>query len=93
LVVKLLDVNHGRGISFNLKTIVEIKEAFVEAIKVSRYVLLEHYVIGFDHRMLVVYGKLIAVAKRVPGDVVGDCKHTIAELVERVNQDPRRGIG
>ncbi|MWX48774.1 cyanophycin synthetase family protein, partial [Francisella tularensis] len=78
LVVKPLDGNHGRGISINLKTIEEIKEAFVEANKVSRYVLLEQYVIGFDHRMLVVDGKLIAVAKRVPGHVVGDGKHTIA---------------
>ena len=93
LVVKPLDGNHGRGISINLKTIEEIKEAFVEANKVSRYVLLEQYITGFDHRMLVVDGKLIAVAKRVPGHVIGDGKHTIAELVEIVNQDPRRGIG
>ncbi|MDE5022731.1 hypothetical protein NAI81_09905, partial [Francisella tularensis subsp. holarctica] len=70
-----------------------IKEAFVEANKVSRYLLLEQYVIGFYHRMLVVDGKLIAVAKRVPGHVVVDGKHTIAELVEIVNQDPLRGIG
>ncbi|MDE4967863.1 hypothetical protein, partial [Francisella tularensis] len=63
LVFKPLDGNHGRGISINLKTLEEIKEAFVEANKVSRYVLLEQYVLGFDHRMLVVDGKLIAVAK------------------------------
>jgi cyanophycin synthetase len=43
--------------------------------------------------MLVVNGELVAVAKRVPGHVVGDGKHTIAELVDIVNQDPRRGIG
>ncbi|GAB4222082.1 MAG: cyanophycin synthetase [Francisella sp.] len=93
LVVKPLDGNHGRGISINLKTIEEIKQAFAEAKKVSRYVLIEQYVTGFDHRMLVVDGKLVAAAKRVPGHVVGDGKHTIAELVEIVNQDPRRGIG
>ena len=43
--------------------------------------------------MLVVNGELIAVAKRVPGHVVGDGKSTIAELVEQTNSDPRRGIG
>ena len=43
--------------------------------------------------MLVVNGELIAVAKRVPGHVVGDGEHTIEELVDVVNQDPRRGIG
>ncbi|MFC4891960.1 cyanophycin synthetase [Pseudofrancisella aestuarii] len=93
LVVKPLDGNHGRGISINLNTYEEIREAFVEASKVSRYVLVEQYATGFDHRMLVVNGKLVAVAKRVPGHVVGDGKSTIEELVEIVNQDPRRGIG
>lgn len=93
LVVKPLDGNHGRGISINLTTFEQIKEAFVEATKVSRYVLIERYATGFDHRMLVVNGKLIAVAKRIPGHVVGDGKHTIEELVDIVNQDPRRGVG
>ena len=93
LVVKPLDGNHGRGISINLKTMQEIKEAFVEANKVSRYVLVEQFATGFDHRMLVVDGKLVAVAKRVPGHVVGDGKHNIKELVDIVNEDPRRGVG
>src|SRR3546814_8034263 len=38
-------------------------------------------------------GELIAATKRTPGHVVGDGTHTIAELVEAVNQDPRRGVG
>jgi cyanophycin synthetase len=93
LVVKPLDGNHGRGISINLNSMEEIKDAFVEANKVSRYVLVEQYATGFDHRMLVVNGKLVAVAKRVPGHVVGDGKHTIEQLVDIVNEDPRRGVG
>ncbi|KEI35668.1 cyanophycin synthase [Francisella sp. W12-1067] len=93
LVVKPLDGNHGRGISINLTTFEQIKEAFVEASRISRYVLIEQYATGFDHRMLVVNGKLVAVAKRVPGHVIGDGKHTIEELVDIVNQDPRRGVG
>ena len=48
---------------------------------------------GFDHRMLVINGELTAVAKRVPGHVVGDGTQTIAQLVDEVNRDPRRGIG
>ena len=46
-----------------------------------------------NHRILVVNGQLIAVAERVPGRVTGDGRHTVAELVEITNQDPRRGIG
>ena len=93
VVVKPLDGNHGRGISINLMTHDQVAEAFHVAKEVSRSVIVESFLEGEDHRMLVVNGKLVAVAKRVPGHVVGDSKHTIAELVEAVNQDPRRGVG
>ncbi len=59
----------------------------------QRTVIVESHIQGYDHRMLVVNGELIAVAKRVPGHVVGDGRHTIEELVDIVNEDPRRGIG
>lgn len=93
VVVKPLDGNHGRGISINLKSEEEVAQAFHVAKEVSRSVIVESFLEGEDHRMLVINGKLVAVAKRVPGHVVGDGKHTIAELVEIVNQDPRRGVG
>jgi cyanophycin synthetase len=56
-------------------------------------VVVESYIEGFDHRLLVINGELVAAAKRIPGHVVGDGRHTVAELVDIVNQDPRRGIG
>ena len=59
----------------------------------SSAILVESFLTGFDHRMLVVDGHLVAVAKRVPGHVVGDGEHTIAQLVEIVNQDPQPGRG
>lgn len=95
VVVKPLNANHGRGVSINLNSADEIRAAFTEARKhgSGRSVLVESYITGFDHRMLVVNGELIAVAKRVPGHVVGDGKSTVEELVEQINQDPRRGIG
>ncbi len=93
VVVKPLDANHGRGVSIGLTTAEQVRIAFVEAEVHSDTVLVETCITGFDHRMLVVNGELVAVAKRVPGHVVGDGTRTIAELVEIVNQDPRRGIG
>lgn len=93
VVVKPLDGNHGRGITINIKTEEEVIEAFNVAKEVSRSVLVESFLEGEDHRMLVINGKLVAVAKRVPGHVVGDGSHTVAELVDIVNQDPRRGVG
>ncbi|WP_371170825.1 cyanophycin synthetase [Aliiroseovarius sp. 2305UL8-7] len=95
VVVKPLDANHGRGVSINLNSPDEVEAGFAEAKEHSRSraILVESFITGFDHRMLVVDNKLVAVAKRVPGHVVGDGKHSIAELVDIVNEDPRRGIG
>ena len=93
VVVKPLDANHGRGVSIGLVNADQVRTAFPVAQEHSDCVLVETFIQGFDHRMLVVNGELVAVAKRVPGHVVGDGVHTVAELIERVNADPRRGIG
>jgi cyanophycin synthetase len=95
VVVKPLDANHGRGVSINLVDGDQVSAAFDVALQSARgrSVLVESYIEGMDHRMLVVNDELVAVAKRVPGHVVGDGRHTIAELIDIVNLDPRRGIG
>jgi cyanophycin synthetase len=93
VVVKPLNANHGRGVSLNLMNTEDVEVAVGKAKEHSRSVLVEKMITGFDHRMLVVNGDLIAVAKRVPGHVIGDGTSTISELVEAVNRDPRRGIG
>lgn len=95
VVVKPLDANHGRGVSINLTQDADVEAGFAEAAlhSNSSAILIESFVSGFDHRMLVINDKLVAVAKRVPGHVVGDGKSTITQLVDIVNLDPRRGIG
>jgi len=95
VVIKPLNANHGRGVSINLTNPEQLKTAFANAQEVgtSRAIIVESYIPGLDHRMLLVNGELIAVAKRVPGHVVGDGKMTVEELVEEINSDPRRGIG
>jgi cyanophycin synthetase len=93
LVVKPLNANHGRGVTIGVRDDAGLEVAWDQARLHSRCVLLEQYIEGFDHRILVVNGEVVAVSMRVPGHVVGDGKHTIRELVEIVNQDPRRGIG
>ncbi len=95
VVIKPLDANHGRGITIdiNLDSDVEAAFRFAREKGKTRGILVESLIKGFDHRMLVVDGELVAVAKRVPGHILGDGKHSIKELVEIVNQDPRRGVG
>ena len=95
VVLKPLNANHGRGVSIHLTTDDEVRSAFDIALEqgTSKAVLVENYVSGFDHRMLVVDNELVAVAKRVPGHVTGDGRRNIAELIDEVNSDPRRGVG
>ncbi|MEM7260879.1 MAG: acetate--CoA ligase family protein, partial [Planctomycetota bacterium] len=93
VVVKPLNANHGKGVSINLSTPDEVALAFDHARKRGRTILVERFIEGFDHRLLVINGELIAASKRVPGHVVGNGKSTVEELVDETNLDPRRGIG
>ena len=95
VVVKPLDGNHGRGVGLDLRTDEDVRRALAGALQQSRRgdVVVETYVTGNDHRVLVVGGRVIAVAERVPAGVVGDGEHTVAQLVDIANADPRRGIG
>ena len=94
-VTKPIDGNHGRGVGLDLRTEPDVREGFARAIEESRRgeVVVESYVTGNDYRVLVVGGRMVAVAQRVPAHVMGDGAHTVAELVDVTNHDPRRGIG
>ncbi len=93
VVTKPFNGNHGRGISIHLMTDEEVIEGFEAAREHSRSVIVENFLSGDDHRLLVVNGELVAATRRTPGHVVGDGTSTIAQLVEQVNADPRRGVG
>jgi cyanophycin synthetase len=93
IVIKPLDGNHGRGITIDIQNKEEAEAAYDAARQVSRSIIVERYYNGRDHRVLVVDGKVVAVAERVPAHVVGDGRSTIAELIEETNKDPNRGDG
>jgi cyanophycin synthetase len=93
VVLKPLAGNHGRGVAINLRTADEVEVGFQKASEHGRTIVVESYIEGFDHRLLVINGELVAAAKRVPGHVVGDGEHSIEQLVNLVNEDPRRGVG
>jgi cyanophycin synthetase len=93
VVVKPYNGNHGRGVAINLQTAETVRTAFQVASAISRSVIVEKFVTGHDHRMLVVNSELVAVSRRLPGHVVGDGVQTIEQLVDEVNRDPRRGVG
>jgi cyanophycin synthetase len=93
VVTKPYNGNHGRGISIRLTTEEEVAHGYNVAREHSRSVVVESFLEGDDHRLLVVNGELVAATRRTPGHVVGDGEHTVAQLIDIVNQDPRRGVG
>lgn len=93
VVLKPLDGNQGKGVSLNLVTEQEVREAYHIAARYSSSVIVERYLQGRHYRLLVVGGSVVAAAERVPAHVVGDGKSTIEELIHEVNKDPRRGDG
>jgi cyanophycin synthetase len=95
VVVKPLDGNHGRGVMLDLQDADEVRAAFPVAQEESRrgWVVVETFITGKDYRVLVIGGKMVALAERVPAHVVGDGVHTVRELVDDANADPRRGVG
>lgn len=93
LAVKPYDGRQGKGVSLNITTHREVVEAFRVAREYSREVLVEETLQGRDFRVLVVDGRMIAAAERVPARVTGDGASTIAQLVEAENRNPLRGDG
>jgi cyanophycin synthetase len=93
VVTKPYNGNHGRGISIRLSSDEEVALGYAAAREHSRSVIVETFLEGDDHRLLVVNGELVAATRRTPGHVVGDGAHTVAELIDVVNRDPRRGVG
>lgn len=93
IVIKPINGNHGRGITININDWDDAVVGFEAAKKISRSVIIEKYITGDDYRLLVIDHKLVAAALRTPAHVVGDGKSTIQELIDKINEDPRRGYG
>lgn len=93
LVFKPLDGNHGKGATINVKTEEEAIAAFEYAKQYSRRIIVERFIKGHDFRVLVIDHKMVAAALRVPAHVKGDGKLTVQELIDKENEDPRRGYG
>lgn len=92
VVVKPLDANHGRGVFMDLRERELVLAAYDAAMKEGSGVLVEQFVPGHEHRLLVIGGKLAAATRGEAAVVAGDGEHTIAELIEsQINADPRRG--
>lgn len=85
--------NQGKGVTVNITDPAHVEAAFYLAREFGRSVLVEQYIKGQDHRVLVVGDKVVAVARRMPAHVLGDGKLSVKQLMEEANKDTRRGTG
>ncbi|MFN9473695.1 cyanophycin synthetase [Acidovorax sp.] len=92
VVVKPQDGNQGKGVTVNITDRAQLEAAYKNAEEYGT-VMVERFLPGHDFRLLVVGDQLVAAARREPPQVLGDGQHTVRELVEQVNLDPRRGEG
>lgn len=95
VVIKPKNGNHGKCVSVGVAAADQAERAYQRAAagSGSAAVIVERYIPGHDYRVLVVGGEVIAAAQLKPAAVTGDGSATIAELIEAVNADPRRGRG
>lgn len=91
VVVKPQYGNQGRGVATNLRSKEEVLAAYEAARQEEETILVEKFAPGDDYRVLVVGNRVIAAARRDAAQVIGDGMHTIKELIDVVNSDPRRG--
>lgn len=90
-VVKPYNGNQGKGVTLKLESEIEVRSAFRVAQAYGDQVLVEEYVEGRNFRILIVNGKMVAAAERIPAHVIGDGYMSIKELVEHINANPERG--
>ncbi len=93
VILKPVKGHHGDGVLGDLRSKEEILKAYDITSKYSNYILVEDFVKGEDYRFLVINHKVIAAANRIPAHVVGDGLSTVEQLIEEINEDPRRGEG
>ena len=93
VVVKPLNLGKGVGVSLGLRDDAAVRAAFALARKHSEQVIVESFIAGRDYRVLVVGGRMIAAANRIPAAVTGNGTSSVAALVEAANRDPQRGHG
>lgn len=93
IVIKPLDGNHGKGASINVNDWDKALSGLLHAQTYSRRVIVERFITGHDYRILVINNQVVAAAQRVPARVIGDGEQTIQQLIDMLNNDPRRGYG
>lgn len=84
VVVKPATGVRGIGVVPNIRSDAELSRAFhvLESSQLGHDdFIVEKHIFGEDYRIMVIGGKVVAATLRAPANVVGDGKHSVAELI------------
>ncbi len=90
VVLKPGDLDGGIGVASGLRDEAALRRAYDRSRAQSAHLVLETHIEGEDYRLGVVDGRHAWTTRRTPAGVEGDGIATLAALVARANQDPRR---
>lgn len=93
VVVKPARGEQGRGISVGVRGAQALERAIEEARRHCPEVIVEEFVQGQDLRLVVIDYKVVAAATRLPPRVVGNGRHSVAELIERQSRRRSKATG
>jgi cyanophycin synthetase len=91
VVLKPAGEDGGLGVHSGLNDEKAVRRAFEQTAKLVNEIIVERHIAGDDYRLLVINGKFVSAVRRIPGGITGDGRHSVRELIDLVNQDPRRG--
>lgn len=83
----------GKGVFLNIKNEKQLVDAYNDLKSKYKDIMVEQFVVGYDYRVCVVDGEVVAVSRRNPPSVIGDGVSTVKELIDRLNEDKNRGDG
>ncbi|MGP1276379.1 MAG: N-acetylglutaminylglutamine synthetase [Caulobacterales bacterium] len=86
VVVKPTRGEQGRGVIVGVETEEELEAAIRQASAVNPDILIEECVRGDDLRVVVINDEIVAAALRKPPEIIGDGKHSVRELIERLSR-------
>ncbi len=92
-VVKPTSLGGGKGVTANIKSKAELAAAFNLARTYSTGALMvEKHLPGDDYRIVVIRGKMLLALRRVPSSIIGDGQSTVAQLIDKVNENRTRNL-
>lgn len=90
VIIKPHRGSRGRHTTLDIRTEEELKRGFDIGMQITTEVVIERYLHGTVHRVTLVGGEPVAIARREYPHVVGDGTHTVDQLIDIENENPRR---